>query len=174
MITNVTLAVLAVAFLIRLFSLKISVSHEKAIKLEGGKEYGALNSKFLAIAHFSYYIGSGIEAYLKNPPVNQYTYWGIGLFLFSMAMLGLVIYSLREIWTVKLYILKNHELNRNGFFKAIRHPNYFLNIIPELLAIALICQSWNVFAVGFPLYMIPLIIRIIQEEKIMRATFAKY
>jgi isoprenylcysteine carboxyl methyltransferase (ICMT) family protein YpbQ len=52
-------------------------------------------------------------------------------------------------------------------FRYTKHPNYFLNVIPELIAIALICQAWWVLALGFPLYLIPLVVRIYQEENVM-------
>lgn len=166
--------IFATAFVVRLFSLKVSIANEKAIKEQGGVEHGALNTKFLAVAHFAWYIGSGVEAWLSQPEMNLYTYGGMALFIFSMAMLFWVIASLKNIWTVKLYILKDHTLNQNALFKWVRHPNYFLNIIPELVAIGLICQSWTVLTYGLPLYMIPLVIRIIQEEKAMKETFSEY
>ena len=171
---NPILLIFGAALVIRLFSLKISISNEKAIKEQGGVEYGAMNTKILAAAHFAYYIGSGLEAYFKNPEINHYTWWGVGLFLFSMAMLAWVVFSLKNIWTVKLYILKNHTLNRSPLFRFVRHPNYFLNIIPELVALGLICQSWYVLMIGFPLYMIPLGIRIIQEERVMKGILKEY
>jgi len=171
---NSILLIFGAAFCIRLVSLSISISHEKNLKAQGATEYGTFNSKVLSAAHVLYYVGSVFEAWQKKAEFNQYTIWGIGLFVFSMIMLAWVILSLKEIWTVKLYILKGHRLNTNALFRWIRHPNYFLNIIPELVAIAFICQSWNVFMIGFPLYMIPLVTRIIQEEKAMRAEFAQY
>ena len=171
---NYILLILAAAVLVRLVTLKISITNEKAIQEQGGTEHGALNSKILAGAHFSYYIGSGVEAWLKNVHFNQYTGAGVVLFLFSMAMLAWVIVSLKNIWTVKIYILKNHTLNQNALFRFVRHPNYFLNVIPELVAIALICQSWNVLMFGLPLYLVVLGVRIVQEERAMKANFTEY
>jgi isoprenylcysteine carboxyl methyltransferase (ICMT) family protein YpbQ len=91
-----------------------------------------------------------------------------------MVILWLVIFNLKDVWTVKLFIAKEHTLNNSLLFKYFRHPNYFLNIIPELIAIALICQAWYTLLIGLPLYLIPLTIRIVQEEKVMKTHFSDY
>ena len=86
-------------------------------------------------------------------------------------MLFYVIYQLKEIWTVKIYILPNHKINTSFIFKYFRHPNYFLNIIPELIGLSLLCQAKLTAMFILPLYMIILAIRIMQEEKAMKCLF---
>ena len=54
----------------------------------------------------------------------------------------------------------------------MRHPNYFLNILPELVGFALVLHAYYTLIIGLPFYLIPLIIRIRQEESAMRAKFA--
>lgn len=75
---------------------------------------------------------------------------------------------------MKLMITPEQKINKSFIFKYFRHPNYFLNIIPELISIALICQAWFTLFVGLPLYLILLAIRIVQEEKLMKAHFDNY
>ena len=79
--------------------------------------------------------------------------------------------QLVEIWTVKIYILPEHQINRSWLFKTFRHPNYFLNIIPELIGIALLCQAWYVLLIGLPIYLLVLFKRIRQEEQAMATLF---
>jgi len=55
----------------------------------------------------------------------------------------------------------------------VRHPNYFLNIMPELIGVALLCNAWTTLCVGFPLYLCLLVVRIRQEESAMRELFNK-
>jgi len=98
----------------------------------------------------------------------------MALFTFSMLMLLLVIRELGSLWTIKLIIAKDHPVNKSILFRFIKHPNYFLNVLPELVAIGLICQAWTVLMVGLPLYLIPLGIRIYQEERIMKAQVKGY
>ncbi len=53
-------------------------------------------------------------------------------------MLFMVIKSLGGIWTLKLFILPNHPIIKSGLYKITKHPNYFLNIIPELIGVLLL------------------------------------
>jgi isoprenylcysteine carboxyl methyltransferase (ICMT) family protein YpbQ len=99
---------------------------------------------------------------------------GLLIYAFSMLILFTVIYQLKSFWTVKLIIAKNHELNESFIFKYFKHPNYFLNIIPELLAINLICKSWITLSIMLPIYLILLTVRIKQENLVMKETFSNY
>jgi isoprenylcysteine carboxyl methyltransferase (ICMT) family protein YpbQ len=156
------------AFCIRLISLFISISNEKKLKASGGIEYGKVNSLILTLFHIAFYGAAITESLMKGKVVNEYTYIGLAVFAFSMIILFLVIKYLGHLWTVKLIIATDHQVVRSFLFKYIRHPNYFLNVIPELIAIAMICQAWTVLMIGLPLYLVPLSIRIYQEEMIMR------
>ena len=168
------LYIFLLALSIRLISLFISIRNEKRLKQEGAIEHGKINSLVLTLSHIIFYGLCIYEGIHKNSEVQNLTYIGIALFTFSMIMLFLVINQLGSIWTVKLIIAQNHKVNKSMLFKYIKHPNYFLNVIPELVAIAIICQAWTVLAIGLPVYLIPLIIRIAQEEKIMKQMVKDY
>lgn len=154
-------------FLIRLVTLYISIKNEKRIKQRGGIEFGKKNSILLSMAHIFYYFSCLVEAFCTNTVLNLYSLWGICLLVFSYLILFVVIYQLREIWTVKIYIVPGHQIVSTPLFKYIRHPNYLLNILPEMLGISLLCNAWYTLLVGFPMYCIILCIRIIQEERAM-------
>ncbi|OHD06069.1 MAG: hypothetical protein A2086_10385 [Spirochaetes bacterium GWD1_27_9] len=158
----------------RILTLVYSIRNEKRLKSNGGIEYGKLNTIILAFLHFVFYISSITEAIINKSTFDFINLIGLVLYLFSYAMLIIVIYNLKTIWTVKLIIAKEHTINKNLLFKYIRHPNYFLNVIPELIAITLICKSYYTFVFVFPFYIISLIVRIIQEEKIMKQSFTNY
>lgn len=159
---------------IRLISLVKSKSNEKRLKKDGAIEYGKVNSAVLVVLHVLYYLACMAEAIVLNKTVSSISYAGVALFVFSMIMLWIVIFSLKEVWTVKLLIAPQHKVNHSFIFKYFRHPNYFLNIVPEMISIAMICQAWNTLAIGLPLYLVPLGIRIFQEEKVMRSHFSNY
>ena len=63
------------------------------------------------------------------------------------------------------------SIKHSWLFKTFRHPNYFLNIIPELIGIALLCQAWYVLLIGLPIYLLVLFKRIRQEEQAMATLF---
>ena len=118
-------------FVLRLATLFYSIKNEKKITSEGATQYGKINSMFMTILHVLYYVGAPLEAYFTKAAFDNISIIGITLFSFSYLILLYVIYQLRDVWTVKLYIVNNHKVNTSFLFKYIRHPNYFLNIVPE-------------------------------------------
>ena len=163
-----------VFFCVRLLTLAISIKNEKRLKQAGAQEYGQLNSLVLAILHVLFYLGAAAEGYFRGVQFDSTTLLGLVIYSGAMAALFYVIYALRPLWTVKIILARDHTLNTDWLFKYVRHPNYFLNILPELIGLALIMKSRTVFVLVFPLYAISLGVRIFQEEKIMRRTFSDY
>ena len=161
-------------FGLRLSTLVISIKNEKRLKQAGAREYGAVNSHVLALLHVVFYFSSLAEGYLDQVQFDRITIIGILLYVLSMVALFYVIQQLSPIWTVKLIIAKDHTLNQGALFRYIRHPNYFLNVIPELLGLVLMMKSYFVLATLFPVYLISLAVRIVQEEKLMKSKFADY
>jgi isoprenylcysteine carboxyl methyltransferase (ICMT) family protein YpbQ len=162
---------------LRLLTTFISARNEKKLKKLNAVEFGKSNSMWLVIAHTLYYAAAMIEGFVKGAFfTDRVSYVGLLLYIFSILALYYVIYSIRHVWTVKLFIApKNyHAINSNFLFKHIRHPNYFLNIIPELIGIALLFHAWFTLTIGLTLYLIPLTIRISQEEKVMKEHFETY
>ena len=168
------LDVFILCFFIRLISLCVSIYNEKVLKQRGAVEYGKSNSAALTIAHVLFYFSCLSEALYFSKPISDYSFVGMAGFLFSMIMLWWVILTLGNLWTVKLIISPDHTLKTNFLFRHVRHPNYYLNVIPELISIALICNAWYTLLIGLPLYAIPLVTRIRQEEKIMKERFSEY
>lgn len=159
--------IFALALAFRLYTLKISKKHEKALLESGAKEHGAINSKLLSLAHVAFYISCIVEANISKAPFIQFSAYGLGILIFSYLMLILVIRELKSIWTVKIYILKDHKINTSALFRFVRHPNYFLNIIPELIGLSMVCSAYNTATWGLPIYFAILAFRIYQEENAM-------
>lgn len=168
---NTVLLILTLFFVLRLFTLFISISNESRLKKEGAIEFGKANSAILTLLHIIFYATSAYEAWLDKVQLDKIGYIGIALFIFAYIMLLFVIYQLRHVWTVKLYIAKKHDINRSFLFRYVKHPNYFLNIIPELIGVGMLCHSWVAMLIILPLYLISLFVRIKQEEKAMKHLF---
>lgn len=159
-------------FALRLASLGFSIRNEKHIQKKGGVQHGKLNSLFLALAHIAFYFSALYEAYALGKEFNSFSLWGTALMGFAYVMLFYVIYKLRDVWTLKVYIVPNQRIETSFLFRTVRHPNYYLNIIPELIGVALLCNAWITLCVGLPIYIALLIVRIRQEEKAMKGMFA--
>ncbi|KGN81808.1 membrane protein [Porphyromonadaceae bacterium COT-184 OH4590] len=156
-------------FALRLVSLAISIKNEKKIITQGGIQHGKLNSMLITLAHIAFYFSCLFEAYIGNHwQFDGIAQIGLGLLLFAYIILFCVIYQLRNIWTLKIYILPKHKINTSFLFKWVKHPNYFLNIIPELIGMAILCKASITFCVLFPVYLVLLFKRIKQEEKAMQ------
>lgn len=165
------LSILILFFIIRLLFLAVSIKHEKALIAKGATQYGKTNSTVLAVVHTLYYLACFISVWIFDTAFNGVSLVGTLMVTASFVILALIIKQLGEIWTVKIYILPEHQINRSWLFKTFRHPNYFLNIIPELIGIALLCQAWYVLLIGLPIYLLVLFKRIRQEEQAMATLF---
>ncbi|MDO4696587.1 MAG: isoprenylcysteine carboxyl methyltransferase family protein [Neisseria sp.] len=165
------IAVFIIIFAIRLYSLSISVRNEKRLIAEGARQYGTANSKLMALLHIVYYFCSLAESQLRSVRFDAVSALGLSAVLLSFAALFYVIRQLGPIWTVKIYIRPEHRINRSWLFRHVRHPNYYLNIVPELIGIGLLCHAWTAMLVLLPLYALVLTVRIRQEEAAMKSLF---
>lgn len=70
-----------------IYFLRVSKQNEARIVADGGREYGAFNSKLMAIVHVLIYFYALGEFYYLDRSVNSLTFIGMGLVVFSMYML---------------------------------------------------------------------------------------
>lgn len=165
--TNMVLAIILVTFLIRLIFLKRSIENEKRILSNGGQEFGVENTKRLTLAHIIFYLSCFVEAMVHKTNFDGMSMVGLVLLIFSMLMLMLVIHLLGDIWTVKLMLVNNHKFVDHFLFRTVKHPNYFLNILPELVGFT-VSHAYVTFIFIFPVYAVILYQRIAEEEKLLQ------
>jgi protein-S-isoprenylcysteine O-methyltransferase Ste14 len=69
-------------------------------------------------------------AQLKNQSITKtatatlWEYLGAALFVFGLTLRWVAIISLKRAFTVKVTILKNHQLKSDGVYRWVRHPSY--------------------------------------------------
>lgn len=148
--------------------LKLSIENEKEILAKGGKEYGAQVSKIITILHILFYFFCLIEALLTKGSLDFIGILGLVFMVFSIGMLYMVTQILGKIWTVKLMVANNHQYIEHWIFRIIKHPNYFLNIAPELIGIALLCHARYTSSLILPFYVIAIYLRIRQENYLIK------
>lgn len=161
------LSIVGIVFVIRLLFLKVSKTNEARLLAEGGKEYGKANTMRLTLLHILFYLGCFGEAILHQTTLDGLSLLGLSLLVFSIAMLCVVVKLLEGIWTVKLMIAKGHQFNNHWLFRTVKHPNYFLNILPELVGLALLCHAWWTLIVVGPFYAYTLWVRIREENALI-------
>jgi isoprenylcysteine carboxyl methyltransferase (ICMT) family protein YpbQ len=162
------------AFVLRGISLGISFRNERRLRREGAVEFGRSGTVLLTAVGVVYAVSAVVEGALRKVQFESLTVWGIAIHTFSMIALFYVIYQLREVWTIKVLIARGHRLVDTWLFRKVRHPNYFLNLIPEYVGLTLVFRAWVTGVVLFPLLLLAIGIRIVQEERAMRDAFPGY
>lgn len=162
------------AVVLRMVSLAVSRRNERRLQAAGAVEHGAGTSNALAALHTFFYLGCAAEGLWRDTAVDAVSFLGMALFAFGMTVLAWVVVSLRDVWTVRVFLAPDHPLHRGWLFRAVRHPNYFLNLGPELLGLGLALHAWIAMAVLLPVYVLVLRARIRQEERAMRERFPEY
>ncbi len=167
-------AFIAIAVLLRIAFLVVSIRHERALKQRGAIEIGVGNTTALMLAHIAFYVAAIAEGVMRAAPVDALSVLGMLIYAGGMAALVMVARLLGRFWTVKLLIASDHVLVTHPLFRRLRHPNYFLNILPELAGFALALHAFGTLVIGLLIYAVPLTIRIRQEEAAMRTRFSAY
>ncbi|MEQ9764211.1 isoprenylcysteine carboxyl methyltransferase family protein [Streptococcus jiangjianxini] len=158
---------LCLMFVMRLLFLRLSIRNEKAILANGGREYGAVVSKVITILHIGFYLAVAIEISLRQPTFDATSLLGLSLMIFSLAILKVVTSLLGDIWTIKLMVVNDHQFVDHWLFKTVKHPNYYLNIMPELIGICLLGHAWVSAVIIIPFYAIALMLRIREENRLL-------
>lgn len=153
--------------LFRIRVLLISKRNEQELLESGGKEYGKIVSKLLAILHTLFYFCALFEGIYKKVQFDSIGLIGTLIIVLSFFILIRVIQILGKYWTVKLIFADKHTLNTNWLFKHIKHPNYFLNIIPELIGVTLVFHAWYTLLILLMPYGVCLYLRIREENQLL-------
>lgn len=167
-------AFFVVAVLLRLGSLFVSKRNEARLRAEGAEEFGAGYTRLIAVLHATYYGAAFVEGWWRGSQIDALAWFGLALYAFAMLVLLYVVHELGRLWSVKVLLAKGHTLKQSWLFRAVRHPNYYLNILPELVGLALVMKAWAVLVVLFPCYVAVLFRRIKIEEEAMRQRFPAY
>lgn len=162
-----------IALGLRIGSLLLSRRNEERLRARGAVEHGAETSRLLALLHAAVYLGCVTEGITRGAGLDSTAQVGMGIYAFSLLALGGVVLTLGEVWTVRLLFLPDHPVQQGWLFRLFHHPNYFLNIVPELIALILIYDAWATLAVIFPAYAVTLGIRILEEERALRSLYGK-
>lgn len=155
---------------IRLLFLIYSIRNEKRLIAAGGVEYGQRVSLLLAIVHTLFYFSAFFEGITRNIIFDVISFVGLLLIVASYSILVYVIHLLGKFWTVKLIIASDHTYVDHWLFKRIQHPNYFFNILPELVGIILFFHAWWTLVFCLPIYLLLLVLRI-KKENVMNKQF---
>ncbi len=157
----------------RIFFLIKSIKNEKQLKKLGGIEYTKELSNLLIVFHVIFYLFAYYEAINEYYRFDIWVGLGIVLYIFSMVVLYVITKDLGIYWTVRLYKVPGQPISTHWLYKKFRHPNYFLNVIPELIGLSLMFKAEKTFAILFPIYLVLLGLRIFFEENLFKKEYKK-
>lgn len=164
----------ALAIVLRAISAAISFRNEKRLRQAGAVEYGRLNTTLIGVAGVPWLVALFVEGFLRSTQFDGITVVGIVIHVLSMVALFYVIYALGDLWTGRVLIAPEHRLVTNWLFRTVKHPNYFLNGIPELIGLTLIFKAWITAAIFGPIFVVLIAWRIKVEEQAMKDAFPEY
>lgn len=169
------LFVVALIAAFRFWTLYVASTNEKRMKADGAIEYGQRSTLALFSAIAIVYVGALIEGFsYRHAQFDRIGIVGLGVYLFSAITLVWVMRTLGQFWSAKVIISPHHELVVHPLFRQLKHPNYFLNVIPELIGFSIMLHAWITLAVGVPLVLISLFFRIRIEEQVLKNKFEAY
>ena len=74
---------------------------------------------------------------------------------------------LGKYWSVKLIFEPDHQLIEHWLFQWVKHPNYFLNILPELIGVVLLFHAYVTLIIFILPYSLCLYLRIKKENQLV-------
>jgi len=169
------LLIVACVAAFRFWTLSVAAKNEKRLKADGAMEYGQGSTLALWVTTGIVYVGALIEGFsYRHAQFDRTSAIGLAIYIFSAIALIWVIRTLGRFWSGKVIISPKHELVVHPVFRKLKHPNYFLNMVPELIGFSIMMHAWYTLAVGVPLFLISLVFRIQAEEQALRSKFEAY
>lgn len=148
----------------RISELWISARNARILKARGAEEFARKHFPMLVLIHVLFPIGVIVEVvYFKTRPSSFVLLW-LSLFILAQILRYWAIFSLRERWNVRIWVVPGLPLVKKGPYRYFRHPNYMAVVI-EILSGALLFGAWRT-AIGLTLLNgFALSVRIREEEK---------
>jgi methyltransferase len=161
MFLSIFVALIAVQ---RLLELRLSRSHEIALRAKGAYERGAGHYQLIVVLHSAWLLATLLEGWVRGAELSPWWPLWAALFLGGQALRYWAILSLGERWTTRVMILQGAPLITSGPYKFLPHPNY-LAVVLEILAAPLMFGAWITAGVFTVLNAGMLLVRIRAEER---------
>ena len=148
----------------RLFELRVSSRHERALHARGGHEVGRSHFPLFVLLHAAYPVSLAAEVLvLGTRPGLLWPLW-VALLAVAQALRVAAQRTLGERWTVRIWVVPGLPPVNHGPYRWLRHPNY-LAVTIELAAGSLLFGAWRVALGASALNLMALAIRIPLEER---------
>ena len=163
------IALLLVVGALRIFELRISRNHQRALLPHGAVMVKEPLYPWLVAVHTLVLIGAAVEVVaLKRPFIPALAATMFVIFIAANLVRLWVIRTLGNHWNVQVMDSTSMGVITNGPFRFVRHPNYTA-VIVELITLPLIHTAWITSIVGTLGYLSVISQRIPLEERALLA-----
>jgi len=131
--------ILALVAAQRLIELVIARHNTARLLARGGREIGAAHYPLFIALHASWLVAIA----LTTPPFRQPNWWLIGVFAVLQLLRVWVVTTLGPYWTTRVITLDGAPIVRNGPFRFVRHPNYWV-VCGEIAVLPLAFGNWPI------------------------------
>jgi methyltransferase len=167
--TFLFLALLAAVGLVRLFEMRVSRRHQRALGERGITREREPAFAAMVLLHTAVLVGAAIEVLaLGRPLVPAIAAPALALVVLANLLRRWVIRTMGQHWNVQVMRSLPLGVVTDGPFRHVRHPNY-VAVFVELLALPLCHGAYLTAAAGTVLHVAVLARRIALEEKVLLA-----
>jgi methyltransferase len=167
--TGLFLALLGAVGVARLFEMRLSRRHQRALAASGARRAPEPGFALMVALHTGVLVASAVEVVALHRPFTL----AVGVpalvaFALANALRAWVIATLGTHWNVQVVGSLDLGVVTTGPYRWIRHPNY-VAVFVELLALPLIHGAWVTALVGAALHVFVLARRLAVEEPVLAA-----
>lgn len=141
--SRVAFTVLVAAIAIqRLWELRVSRRHERALRARGAIEVGAGHYPWMVLLHTTFLLSCLAEVWLLERPWRPaLAVAAVSILVAALALRWWTLSTLGERWTTRVLVVPGEELVSDGPYRWLRHPNYLV-VALEILSIPLVHGAW--------------------------------
>ena len=148
----------------RLFELRLSGRHARALLARGGVEAGRGHYRPMVLLHSAFFAACAAEALARRAPPPAWALLALAGALLAQALRWWAIATLGERWVTRVIVLPGASPVTGGPYRWVRHPNY-LAVALDLACVPLAYGGWRT-ALGFSVANAALLtVRIRAEER---------
>lgn len=161
------LALLLLVALLRLYELRISRRHQRALIAHGASKVVDPRFRWMVLLHTGVLLGAALEVVFLHRPFYPF-FAGIclAIFLATNVVRWWVIRTLGQHWNVQVMNSTGMGVITTGPFRYVRHPNYAA-VFVEMLVLPLIHCAWITAIVGSTAHVLVLSQRLTTEERVL-------
>ena len=131
----------------RLWELRISNRHLRALRARGAYEVGAGHYSWMVALHTAFLLSCPAEVWLLNRPWRpEIAAAALAVLVAALGLRWWVLSTLGDRWTTRVMVLPGERLITDGPYRWLRHPNYVV-VVLEIAAIPMIHGAWLTAAV---------------------------